>query len=486
MAFVSATWWDLLGQFAKANGQQFEAELVSVDGRTHSRRQGFRSVDRQAQEQRAAAARRAGRRGAGRAAFAAASSASRTSRTSRTRRKPYAPFTTSTLQQEANRKLGFTARRTMQVAQSLYENGHITYMRTDSTNLAPGGDRRRPRPGRPTNTATSTCPTSRASTSRRSRTPRKPTRRSAPPAIRSSCPSVLRSELDADEFRLFEMIWKRTIASQMADARGRRITITIEGEGCVFQVSGKTIDFPGYLRAYVEGSDDPEAELADQETDAAERRRSAKRSSAVDLTAKEHTTQPPGRLQRSGADQGARRARHRPAQHVRLDHRHDPGPQLRLQEGQRPGADLGGVLRRASCWKSIWPSLVDYQFTAQMEDDLDAISRGEQEYVEYLQTFYFGNGTPGLKPQLENKVDEIDARDISRILDRHARRRRAGVRARRPLFAVRRARRPHGVAARGDAAGRGDARSGAGAAGAGRSKARSRWASAPRRTSRCI
>ena len=198
------------------------------------------------------------------------------------------------------------------------------------------------------------------------------------------------------------MIWKRTIASQMADARGRRITITIEGEGCVFQVSGKTIDFPGYLRAYVEGSDTPEAELADQEIvlpsvavgEALQVRRDDGQGTH-DAAAQS--------IQRSGAHQGARRTRHRPAEHVRLDHRHDSEPQLRLQEGRRAGADVGRVLGRRNCWKSIWPSLVDYQFTAQMEDDLDAISRGEREYVEYLKAFYFGNGTPGLKPQLENK-----------------------------------------------------------------------------------
>ena len=106
-------------------------------------------------------------------------------------------------------------------------------------------------------------------------------------------PSALRNELNADEFKLFDMIWKRTIASQMADARGRRITITIEGEGCTFQVSGKTIDFPGYLRAYVEGSDSPEAELADQET-VLPSVTVGEPLKCLNMTAKEHATQPPG------------------------------------------------------------------------------------------------------------------------------------------------------------------------------------------------
>src|SRR5690606_14834661 len=178
--------------------------------------------------------------------------------------KPYPPFTTSTLQQEANRKLGFTARRTMQVAQSLYENGHITYMRTDSTNLASVaiedarklivaeyGEKFLPAEPRIYKGKVKNA-------------------QEAHEAIRPAghpfeLPEVVRTQLNADEFKLFDLIWKRTIASQMEDARGRRIIVTIEGEGCAFQVSGKTIDFPGYLRAYVEGSDDPSADLADQE-----------------------------------------------------------------------------------------------------------------------------------------------------------------------------------------------------------------------------
>ena len=121
-----------------------------------------------------------------------------------------------------------------------------------------------------------------------------------------------------------------------------------------------------------------------------------------------------------------------------------------------------------------------------MEDDLDAISRGEQEYVDYLSAFYFGNGTPGLKPQLEHKGEQIDARDISRISIGTPEGGEPVLRARRPLLAVRRARRTHGVAAGGNAARRGDARRGPEAARPGRSRAKSRWASDPKRTSRCI
>src|SRR6185295_19411771 len=154
--------------------------------------------------------------------------------------------------------------RAMQAAQSLYENGHITYMRTDSTNLA--------------KVAVEAARDLVVSQYGAEYVPAEPrlyqtkvkNAQEAHEAIRPAghpfdFPEQLRGELNADEFKLYDLIWKRTVASQMADARGRRITITIEGDGAIFQVGGKTIDFAGYLRAYVEGSDDPQADLAEQD-----------------------------------------------------------------------------------------------------------------------------------------------------------------------------------------------------------------------------
>jgi DNA topoisomerase-1 len=411
MAFVSASWWDLIGKFAKSDRQELEAALVTVDGLKIPSGKDFdpstgklKSPNLKLLDGRMAED-LAGRVRNGRFTVAKVDVKPYTSR-------PSAPFTTSTLQQEANRKLGFTARRTMQVAQSLYENGHITYMRTDSTNLASvaveaarklvadeyGSDYL----SAETRTYKSTVKNA----------------QEAHEAIRPAghpfeLPSVLKGTLDNDEFRLFEMIWKRTIASQMADARGRRITITIEGEGCVFQVSGKTIDFPGYLRAYVEGSDSPEVELADQESilpsvevgEALE---------CIDMTAKEHSTQPPSRFSEAALTKALEeRGIGRPSTYASI---------IDTIQARNYVFKKGGAL--VPTWVAFsvvqlleqhLASLVDYQFTAQMEDDLDAISRGEREYLEYLQSFYFGNGSPGLKPQLENKGSQIDARDISRI-----------------------------------------------------------------------
>src|SRR5215204_5492275 len=251
MAFVSATWWDLLGIFAKSDKQSLEATLISVDGRRIPAGKDFDSATGKLKNPEmmlldaAAAQALAARIRSGE--FRVASIEDKPYTT-----KPYAPFTTSTLQQEANRKMGFTARRTMQVAQSLYENGHITYMRTDSTNLA--------------SVAIDDARRLVAESYGKEYLPDEPrlyrskvkNAQEAHEAIRPAghpfeLPDVMRGVLNSDEFRLFDLIWKRTIASQMSDATGRRIIVTIKGEGCVFQLSGKTIDFPGYLRAYVEG-----------------------------------------------------------------------------------------------------------------------------------------------------------------------------------------------------------------------------------------
>jgi DNA topoisomerase I len=412
MAFVSATWWDLLGIFAKADRQSLEATLLSVDGRRIPAGKDFDSatgklknadmmlLDGPAAELLAARIR------SGEFRVTAIEDKPYTT-------KPYAPFTTSTLQQEANRKLGFTARRTMQVAQSLYENGHITYMRTDSTNLASVAidDARRL-------VAESYGKEFLPDEPRLYRSKVK-NAQEAHEAIRPAghpfeLPEVMRSQLSSDEFRLFDMIWKRTIASQMADARGRRISITIEGEGCVFQVSGKTIDFPGYLRAYVEGSDDPSADLADQER-VLPSVEVGERLTCTNLEAKVHSTQPPGRYGEASLTKALEeRGIGRPSTYASIiDTIQARNYVFKKQSALVPTWVAFSVVQLL---EEHLAALVDYQFTAQMEDDLDAISRGEQEYVSYLEKFYFGNGAPGLKKQLEHKIDEIDPARIGRIL----------------------------------------------------------------------
>lgn len=412
MAFVSAAWWDLLAKFAKQSGESLDATLVSVDGRKIPQGKDFDSTTGKLANKDAilldgaAAQSLADRIRTGEFRVTAVEDRPYTT-------KPYAPFTTSTLQQEANRKLGFTARRTMQVAQSLYENGHITYMRTDSTNLAAVAvDDARGLVER--NYGREYLPDAPRVYKSKVKNAQEAHEAIRPAGHPFELPETMRSQLGVDEFRLFDMIWKRTIASQMADARGRRISITIEGEGCAFQVSGKTIDFPGYLRAYVEGSDDPSAELADQES-ILPSVTVGERLSCTELNAKEHNTQAPGRYSEAALTKALEeRGIGRPSTYASI---------IDTIQARNYVFKKGGAL--VPTWVAFsvvqllevhLAALVDYQFTAQMEDDLDAISRGEQQQTAYLEKFYFGNGTPGLKKQLANKIDEIDPARIGRIL----------------------------------------------------------------------
>jgi DNA topoisomerase I len=412
MAFVSATYWDLSGIFAKDSGESFRAELVSVAGRKIPSSRDFDSTTGKLKDAsllllgEEEAAELLARLSRGESRVGNIEDKPYTT-------KPYAPFTTSTLQQEANRKYGFTARNTMRFAQSLYENGHITYMRTDSTNLA--------------SVAVEAARQLVASQYGPEYLPDQPrvyqtkvkNAQEAHEAIRPAghpfdLPEALRSSLSHDEYRLYDLIWKRTVASQMADARGHRMTITVQAEDSVFQVSGRTIDFPGYLRAYVEGSDDPLAQLADREN-ILPTVTVGEKLACRELDSKSHTTQPPNRyseasLTRMLEEKGIGR----PSTYASII-------ETILQRKY--------VFKRSNALVPTWvafavsglleahlPDLVDYTFTAQMEDELDAISRGEMGHVDYLKTFYFGNDHPGLKQQLENKVDEIDARSVSRML----------------------------------------------------------------------
>jgi DNA topoisomerase I len=411
MAFRAATYWDLLGTFAKATDEQFSAELISVDSCRIPAGKDFDPSTGQLKDSGLLLLDEPGAE-ALKARLEAAEFRVASLDEKPFTSKPSPPFTTSTLQQDANRKLGFTAKRTMQVAQSLYETGHITYMRTDSTTLAKvavaaarelvdsqyGGEFLSPQ--------------------ERVYQTKVKNAQEAHEAIRPAghpfaFPEELRGELNQDEFRLYDLIWKRTVASQMADAQGRRTTVAIEGGGAVFQVGGKTIDFAGYLRAYVEGSDDPQGDLSEQDT-VLPNVAVGEKLACRELETKSHTTQPPARfseasLTRSLEEMGIGR----PSTYASII-----DTILAREYVFKKGNALVPTwvaFSVAQLLSEHLPNLVDYKFTAQMEDDLDAISRGESGHLDYLRGFYFGNGKPGLKKLLQNKVEEIDARDIGRI-----------------------------------------------------------------------
>ena len=411
MAFHEAAYWDLIGRFANAGGQEFQADLVSVDGRKIPEGKDFDPATGKLKndelllldgQQAGALAERLSK-----AAFAVSKLDDKPYTS-----KPYPPFTTSTLQQEVNRKLGFSARRTMQAAQSLYENGHITYMRTDSTNLAQVAiEAARELVGR--EYGPEYLPDSPRVYQTKVKNAQEAHEAIRPAGHPFDFPEQLRGELNADEFKVYDLIWKRTVASQMADARGRRLTVTIEGEGAAFQASGKTIEFPGYLRAYVEGSDDPQADLAEREA-VLPAVGQGDPLACRELTPKEHVTQAPARfseaaLIRTLEEKGIGR----PSTYASIietilfrDYVFKKGTAL---------VPTWTAFAVSQLLELHLPELVDYQFTAQMEDDLDAISRGESGHVEYLRQFYFGNGQHGLKPNLETKTDQIQAREVSRV-----------------------------------------------------------------------
>ncbi|TWU35290.1 DNA topoisomerase 1 [Novipirellula aureliae] len=422
IAFHDATYWDLEAAFATVRGESFTATLTSVEGRKIPSGKDFDSTngklknpDLLQMDQTAASELAERLRGAD-------------FKVTNVEVKPFterpkAPFTTSTLQQEANRKLGFTARRAMQAAQRLYENGYITYMRTDSTTLSNEAI------GAARELVKSEYGDSFLHPTVRVYAGKVKNAQEAHEAIRPAgtpfkVPQAVRGELDSDQYRLFELIWKRTVACQMADAKKQRIAVTIEGGGAVFTASGTSILFEGFLRAYVEGSDDPEAELANKERllPAMNENDSLK----VDqLDPKSHTTQPPARyseaaLTRTLEEKGIGR----PSTFASIidtiqkrDYVYKKGTAL------VPSWTAFSVIRLL---ETHFGPLVDYEFTAQMEDFLDTISRKEAERLEYLQRFYFGDGSDaklehvagspiGLKPRLESKVEEIDPRTTAKF-----------------------------------------------------------------------
>lgn len=416
MAFHSATYFDLEALMRTDRGEKFSASLVSVAGRRIPSGKDFDPATGKLKDpeflQLDETAARALQNRLSDENFTVAKVEIKPFT-----ERPKAPFTTSTLQQEANRKLGLTAKDTMRIAQSLYENGYITYMRTDSTTLskeAVAAARSLVR--------TQYGPEFLYDTERSYATKVK-NAQEAHEAIRPAgntfqVPEALRDELNYDQFRLFDLIWKRTVASQMADARKLRVVMTIHAGDAVFQATGTSIEFEGFLRAYVEGSDDPAAELAEKEK-LLPNVQAQEKLNLEKLEHLSHTTQPPSRYTEASLTQALEeRGIGRPSTYasiidtiLRRDYVFKKGNAL------VPSWTAFAVIQ---LMEDHFPSLVDYQFTADMEDYLDQISRNEKENLTYLQEFYFGDDVNeqqaapagiGLKPLIEQKAAEIDPRN---------------------------------------------------------------------------
>jgi DNA topoisomerase I len=435
MAFRSASYWDIVAQLdasvsdPNAQPPTFTARLTSVDGLRVATGRDFDSLGtlRKADEVVVLNEARATELATGlRGAQLSVASVEEKPYT----RRPYAPFMTSTLQQEAGRKLRFSSERTMSIAQRLYENGYITYMRTDSTTLSQSAI-----------SAARTQASQLYGDEYVSPSPRQYTRKvknaqEAHEAIRPAgetfaTPDAVRRELDGDEVRLYELIWQRTVASQMADARGTTLSLRIAGAAAgsagdqqvVFSASGRTITFAGFLKAYVETVD----ELAGGEADDAERRlpqlTEGQRLAALELNPDGHSTNPP--------------ARYTEASLIKALEELGIGRPSTYSSIIKTIQDRGYVQKKGSALVPSWVAfavtglleqhfgrLVDYDFTAAMEDELDAIASGNEQRTNWLNNFYFGgdHGVPdsvarsgGLKKLVGVNLEGIDAREVNSI-----------------------------------------------------------------------
>ncbi|MFO1054032.1 MAG: type I DNA topoisomerase [Planctomycetota bacterium] len=412
--FVPSDWWDLQGTFGKKGEDGFDAQLASVAGKRLATGKDFdpdtgklKNSGEQVLHLDESAAKALAKRLIG-----------RTAKVEGIEEKPYTerpqpPFTTSTLQQEAGRKLGFAAKRTMRAAQRLYENGHITYMRTDSTTLS--------------NEAVEAARKLIATQYGKEHVPAEPRQwqtkvrnaQEAHEAIRPAGssftpPRALSGDMGEDEHRLYELIWQRTVACQMKDSFGMRTAMTIAVDDARFVVSGRTIKYQGFRLAYVQQGDEAEGKDSDDRILPAVKVGELLETRAA--TPEGHTTKPPARLtEASLVRELEARGIGRPSTYASI---------------------IDTILQREYCFKkgnALVPSftafavvnllgkhlhwLVDYAFTAKMEDDLDEISNGRKRRLDYLKAFFNGNGQPGLKETLDTVDPRIDPREVCTLSD---------------------------------------------------------------------
>jgi DNA topoisomerase-1 len=421
LRFHRAAYWDIEGEFSTKDGV-LRATLASVGGRRVATGKDFDPATGELEAAPAGKEPVVHLREAD-AVKLARSLASLPADVSRLEQKPFtekpsAPFTTSTLQQEAARKLRFTAQRTMRAAQRLYENGLITYMRTDSTTLSQEAVRgardhitrefgAKELPSEPRTYATKVRNAQEAHEAIR-------------PAGQSFVhPRDLPGDVGEDERRVYDLVWRRTVASQMHDAQCRRTTVEVAVGEARFTASGKTIESPGFRLAYVEDDEEESDTLAERAAAEGERTLPAvaqgDRLGVERLTPSGHETQPPPRLTEAGLIKELEaRGIGRPSTYASI---------------------IETILARDYCFKkgsALVPTftafavvklldeylhhLVDYEFTARMEEELDEISNGSKNRLDYLTHFYAGNGRPGLKTSLEKADKKIKPQDVCKVL----------------------------------------------------------------------
>ncbi len=414
MAFASAGYWGIDGSFAPADDldQKFPAELQSVDGVRVATGRDFDSTgqpkdDVVVLDEEHATALADGLSGS---EFTVSSVTSKPYT-----RKPYPPFRTSTLQQEAGRKLRFSSSRTMSIAQRLYENGYITYMRTDSMSLSESAV------ASARQQITKLYGSESLSDKPRQYSGKVKGAQEAHEAIRPAgdtfkTPEQVRTKVGPDEAALYDLIWRRTLASQMADANGVTVSVRLAaqattGEETLWSASGRTISFLGFLRVYVQGSDDSDSDRDDSVTDLPPLVE-GDRLAVERLEPTGHETRPPARYTEASLVQSLEELGvGRPSTYASIMTTiQDRGYVFKKGTALVPTFTAFAVV---TLLEEHFPQLVDYEFTASMEADLDRIAEGTEESVPWLRDFYFGDD--GLKESVARRLDEIDPRQVGSI-----------------------------------------------------------------------
>ncbi|HWB23186.1 MAG TPA: type I DNA topoisomerase [Gaiellaceae bacterium] len=409
IAFVAAAYWDIVGTFDPG---AFTAKLSAVDGkkvaqgRDFSRKGELTAADAVQLDEETARSLASALEGA---AFEVRS----VERKPYTRR-PTAPFMTSSLQQEASRKLRFSAQHTMRTAQRLYENGYITYMRTDSTTLSESAIAAA-RSQASELYGPEFVPDAPRHYNRKVKNAQEAHEAIRPAGDRFRTLGEVKGELDRDEYALYELVWKRTVASQMADARGETVSVKLgatatDGRDAEFGTAGTTITFRGFLLAYEEGRD--EAPAGDDEEKVLPPLNEGDALKATELEPDGHSTTPPARYTEASLVQALEeRGIGRPSTYAAIMGTILDRGYVRKQGQALVPSFLAFAVTRLL--EEHFSKLVDYEFTALMEDDLDQIAAGTEERNHWLRGFYFGeNGDEGLK-KLVSQLDTIDARAIN-------------------------------------------------------------------------
>lgn len=416
MAFRSAAWWDAKATL-DARGTRFPAAVVSLDGKVLAQGRDFGSDGKLLAGRTVMVLDEAGAR------KLATGLEGRTARVKKVEEKefgssPKAPFTTSTLQQEAGRKLGMTAKRAMQAAQRLYENGYITYMRTDSVALSSQAieaaralvqDRY----------GAAYVPKAPRKWEGKSRNAQEAHEAIRPAGERFQDPEAVAKEVGEDEARVYDLIWKRTVASQMVDARQKSVTATLEAElagggRCELVSRGRTVLFDGFLRAYVEGRDEPDAGADKDEEEAVLPALAAGDTPRVqEARAEGHQTKPPARYTEAGLVQKLEELGiGRPSTYASII-----ATIIDREYVVKRGAALVPTplaFAVVNLMTELEPALVDYQFTASMEEELDSIARGELSGRDFLERFYRGK-KPGLHAIVNERAAAIDPKRVGTI-----------------------------------------------------------------------